>query len=482
MPEPTCRDRSADRMASEASRRTPHPSRPRGTAAAWATAATFSLGLVAAAAGLPTPAAAEFAIRSRDRVLVLGDENASAVRGTGPTGFFEYLANYSLLRFPGAKLEFATLGVEGGTAESLEAEVAQHLRREKANVLILVVGMHDLLASGTTLPTPTELAARQATHVAAVSAIVDTAVGLGVRAYVCSYPVTSTGGTIYGDPALHDQLEDFGAAARAAAVAHGGVGIDLTTPTRATAEAMRQAHDWDVSDADGFRLNERGHMAAAYALLTALGAPSEVSSVAISVGATGARVDAASGASVTGATWSQIDRRLQFVRSDQGLPFAVPFFTEESMAGTICGTAPPSLVSLVGFEGNVNRYVLKVTGLPAGTYSVKADGRSVGRFSASALAQGLNLAHRRPAYCLFPDAGGPWDAQALQLHEITRAGLVEREVVGVFLGWLPGRDSSSGTHVPAPDIYRSARKITRVLAKLQQGVLLPQPYAFTVEP
>ncbi len=180
-------------------------------------------------------------------------------------------------------------------------------------------------------------------------------------------------------------------------------------------------------------------------------------------------------------TWLPAEKRLEFTRVDAGLPFPVPFFTDLSYVFT----GNPSKVAFAGFEDDINRYMLRITGLPGPSvrYRVIAEGRQIGgSFSASQLAGGINLAHRRQGYYQIPEIGGPWDAQGLKVVDLVRLGLVEQELMRLFLDWLPLRDPTVSATVPRPNVYQSGRTALAALGRFRSEVARPQPYDFVVEP
>jgi len=119
-------------------------------------------------------------------------------------------------------------------------------------------------------------------------------------------------------------------------------------------------------------------------------------------------IDAGGKATATGCTVSDAaakDGGLAFTRLDEGLPFNYGIFYAHNYR-------------FIPVPTELNQYRLKVTGLPAGKYDVIADGRSAGVFTADQLAAGENIASSTADGW---QPGGPWNAQANALKELTDA-------------------------------------------------------------
>lgn len=118
------------------------------------------------------------------------------------------------------------------------------------------------------------------------------------------------------------------------------------------------------------------HLVMAEALLRAWGAPSVVSAVEIE-GSTG---------SVTKSENTAIDSvvrqdTLEWAQTDQALP--MPLETDDATISLALRHSD--------FMDALNRETLKITGLPAGRYSLQIDGETVGAFDASEFTKGINL-------------------------------------------------------------------------------------------
>ena len=145
----------------------------------------------------------------------------------------------------------------------------------------------------------------------------------------------------------------------------GAFAIDVQRGMRAVQRRLNAYNDTFVKDrakgesmhaADGVHLNDLGQLAMAFAILKGLHAPRDVSSVHIDragkVVATGCRVsDVSVGAS-----------EVRFTRRDDGLPFNHGIFYVLNYR-------------FVPVPEELNRYLLRIEGLPEGKYEVRTDDR-----------------------------------------------------------------------------------------------------------
>jgi lysophospholipase L1-like esterase len=145
---------------------------------------------------------------------------------------------------------------------------------------------------------------------------------------------------------------------------------------------------------DGIHPEWPGQLVTATLVLKSLGAPAVVSRATIDAAAR--RVMAVENCRVE-LQRASAGEALRFRREDGALPWPIP------------GACAPAL-RLPGFDphGELSRYELKVTGLPARHYELQIDGEPVATFAAETLAAGVNLSA----------AGGPITAQA---HAVLRA-------------------------------------------------------------
>lgn len=406
-------------------------------------------------AGLVRPAVADFALHDGDTVVFLGD-SITAARTYG-----KIVENYTLLRFPERKVQFFNAGIGGDTAAASLSRLDRDVFAHAPTVVTLCFGMNDV---GWGLKADRE-------HVEAYLGALRTLVGecrkRHARLIYLTPPVTGV------DPATSEQgflqnLADDGAKAVRAA---GGEVIDVQRGMRAIQKRVWSAYPpgahaagagmaapdaagrISLHAADGTHLSDLGHLAMAFVILQGLGAPQEVSDATVD-GAHG-RIVSSAGCKVSDA--KVVDGRLEFSRLDEGLPINFGLFGALQFAW-------------VPFHAAMNRYGLKVTGLAPGAYDLLADGRRIGTFDAADLARGLDIASRT-ADAWAP--GGPWDAQASVLSQLTdaRHDLAKAWLLDTL--WLPAGPvlAARRAEVAAADA---------ALVDLQRAVARPRPYRFVV--
>ncbi len=119
-----------------------------------------------------------------------------------------------------------------------------------------------------------------------------------------------------------------------------------------------------------------GHTIMAWAILKGMGASASVSSAEIDGSAR--KLVKAEGCQVTNLKFAT--DAITFDRLDQALPMPID------------ERAEPAL-KLAPILDDLDRYELRITGLPEGSYEIKIDGESAGKASAKDLAKGWNLAN-----------------------------------------------------------------------------------------
>ena len=191
-------------------------------------------------------------------------------------------------------------------------------------------------------------------------------------------------------PHLNAELAKFGEIGLALATEKDLPFIDVHTPlTRITAE--KQAKDETFSfTADRVHPKNGGYPVMAYEILKTFGADPVVYDLEIKSDGTVTKAEQtkiadfnASGGSLI---WNAIENRLPFPVQEKGHDKAF---------------------SLVPFQEELNRMMLKVTGLQAESYLLKIDDSEIGIFPATDLAAGINLA---------PNRNSPQYVEAAQLR------------------------------------------------------------------
>jgi lysophospholipase L1-like esterase len=389
----------------------------------------------------------DFAIRDGDTVAFLGD-SITAARVYG-----KIIENYTLLRFPDRKVKFINVGIGGDTAAGGRKRLERDVFANKVTVLTVAYGVNDI---GWGLKADSE---HKQLYLDSIRGIVEACKAHGVRVFICSAAVTAED----PDKAENGFLQKMCDEGMALSRSLGGGAIDVQRGMRAIQRKVLAANEQAAEKSkhatlhatDGVHLNDLGQLAMAFAILKGLGAPADVSSAELD--ARGAKLIAARGCTVTEV--SARDGALEFTRLDGGLPFNYGIFYGLNYR-------------FVPVPGELNRYLLKVSGLPDGKYEVLADGRSAGTFTAAQLAAGANIASTTNDPW---QPGGPWNAQANLLKSLTdaRHEVATAKVHAPVL--LPASPVGGQFAGQADDIDE------RIVA-MQRTVAKPQPYRFVIKP
>ena len=398
--------------------------------------ATFALAILTAA----RPASADYAIRDGDTVVFLGD-SITAARQYG-----KVVEQYTLLRFPDRKVRFVNAGKGGETMKGALARLDDAVFGQGATLVTVAYGVNDI---GWGAKADDE---HKRQYLDAVAELVDRCQKRGVRVFVCSAAITAE------DPDKAEQgfLQRMCDEGMALARSKGAGAIDVQrymrqVQRRGLAARPKPAR---LHVDDGIHLNDLGQMAMACAILKGLGAPAEVS--AATVDASKGSVTAAKGCTITDVR--RTDGGVSFTRLDERLPLNLaPLWMLDGL--------------YVPISDDLNRYMLTVTGLTSGRYTIDAGGRPLGAWEAAELAKGINIASATAD----PWApGGPWDAQAHALKILTD---MRDEIV--FAG--RGMDANLTSHPGLATLLEKSRAIEQDIVELQRETARPIPIEVVVK-
>ena len=347
------------------------------------------LTLLAPALLAASAVAGEFFIKDGDRVVFLGDSI------TEQRLYTTYIEAYALTRHPDWKLWFRNVGWGGDTSwlrqrahpdekqlfaadeatqqKMVEDSVGRGLRRDvlplKPTAITIKFGMNDFAYQKF----------REdifKAYIRSQSELAKVLVANGARvAFLTPQPIEEK----RPDPdkdVKNQSLRQFSDGLKAVAAKQGALFVDQFDPYLAIMMRERAADPAAyIGAGDAVHPGPAGHTIMAWAVLKGLGATALVSRAEID-GAAG-KVLASEGCRVTNLKAGQ--GAVSFDRSDDALPMPV-----DPKAETALKLAP--------ILQDLNRYELKVAGLPDGTYELSIDGESVGKASNEDLSKGWNLA------------------------------------------------------------------------------------------
>lgn len=389
--------------------------------------------------------ASDFALRDGDTLAFLGDSITAA------RGYTKVVEHYTLMRFPGRRVRFLNAGQGGDTAHGSLQRLERDVFAPGATVLTVAFGINDI-GWGTKAD---DLHRQQ--YLDGIRDIVTRSRKRGIRVFICSPAITAEHPDTAEVGYLQHMVDDGMALARSL----GADTIDLTRGMREVQRRVLAANAGEKDSAkhtrlhvdDGVHLNDLGQLAMGVAMLKGLGAPAEVSSVAVDAAAL--RTIAADRCTVSGLT--RIPAGVAFRRLDQGLPLNLGIFSALNHRW-------------IPIPELLNGYRLRVTGLEPGDYEVRAEGRLIGRYSAQRLAQGENIASAT-ANGWFP--GGPWDAQSDAVKELVDA----RDKAW---GGEAFRRQFNGDNPASARLRREAKAADDALVRLARSTAKPYPYRFEI--
>lgn len=306
--------------------------------------------------------AADFFFKDGDVIAVMGDSI------TEQHIYSNYLEMWTLSRFPAWKLEFHNVGIGGDRSPGGNARFKRDVLAFKTTAMTVDFGMND---GGYAKFTPQGFA----NYMNGLKGISGQAKAAGIRvAWLTPSPVekAETGPALEG---YNETLEKYSEGVKQVAAASAAPFVDQFHPFVAAMDKARAEQPTNrIGGGDAVHPGPPGQAIMAWAILKGLDFPKLVSA---------AEIDAAAG-KVVKADNCKIDEialqvgGVKFQRTDQ----ALPFFPSEAK----------SILKWVPILEELNDYGLKVSGLKAGAYDIRVDGKKVARHSDAELAAGVNLA------------------------------------------------------------------------------------------
>lgn len=334
-----------------------------------------------------------FYLHNGDTVVFYGDSI------TEQNYYNQYVELYTATRFPLMRVHFYGAGVggdrvTGGGGGPIDQRLERDVFSEKPTVVTVMLGMND----GGYRPMTDEI---EQTYVKGYQHLLDS-----IREHVPGVRLTLLGPSPYDDVTrpvtfpggYNTTMQHFADIDQSLADKYGARFVNLNPPV---VKAIEKADAMDPKLAvlllpDRVHPDPVAHWVMAEALLKGWHAPAMVSDVTIDARA-GAVMEARN-AAVT--QLEQPENGLKWTELEGSLPLPI----------TRSNATQALLEDLTDIEQQLNREMLRVTGLPAGRYTLSIDGDPVDTFSPEALAAGINLA----------DYGTPMFHQAQRVSWIVR--------------------------------------------------------------
>jgi lysophospholipase L1-like esterase len=319
--------------------------------------------------------AQDFYLHDGDRVVFYGDSI------TEQKLYTNFIEAYVRTRFPNLKIEFWNAGVggdtvKGGWAGPVDVRLKRDVLAYKPTVVTIMLGMND----GQYRALEPKILDDYTTG---YKSIVQT-----LKLELPGVRITALEPSPFDDITRSPQFAQgynatmlrFGQFVREYGKEQGLTVADLNAPVVAE---MQKARAWNAEAAkfiipDRVHPGAAGHWVMAMAVLKSWNAPSIVTEVAID--ASGGNVNKSVNTEVTelqkiatGIVWKQLDKALPLdVNTDD---------ISAEMANRFADIVK-----------ELNQQPLRVTGLSAGNYELRIDGKPLGKFDAKQLASGVNLA------------------------------------------------------------------------------------------
>ena len=390
--------------------------------------------------------AGDFAIRDGDTVVFLGD----SITAEGTYG--KIVENYTLLRYPQRKVHFINAGWGGDTAAGGLKRLQRDVFDQHATLLTVAYGINDIGWGGKADDEHRKL------YLDSIRQIVQQCKDHKVRVFICSAAVTGAD----PDKSENDFLQKMCDEGMEISRSLGEGAIDVQRTMRQIQKRIKEANAKEkdpkkhetLHAPDTIHLTELGETAMAFAIIKGLGAPAEVS---------WATIDASDGkAEATGCVIDHVAHAadsIEFDRRDEGLPLNFGLFGAFRFR-------------FIPIPDQLNRYMLTVKNLKGGKYEIKVDGRGVGTFESKDLERGVNLSSAT-ADGWAP--GGPWEAQAWLLNNLTN-GRFDAINNGKFY------DEFLKSNPEAPNIKQATGELNASVEALQRSIAKPAKYHFVIRP
>jgi lysophospholipase L1-like esterase len=297
--------------------------------------------------------------QSGDRWCVLGD----SITRSGQ--YHRYIELFYQTRFPSLKLDVINCGISGDTAPGALKRLQWDCLDAKPTVVSVMLGMNDRSGSAETY----DKAMRQLTK-----SLVDAGTGvILITPSIYDDTADLKAANRAGDGAV---LADYGKRVQAMANEFKVAIVDFNGPmTAINAEQQKQNPKFTIVGGDRVHPTQPGHMVMAYEFLKAQGLSGMVSRITVDT-ATGKTGDLEN---CTVEKFEIRDDEIRFVCLENALPYP---FEDKAM---------PAL-DLVPFNREFNQEILMVRGLVPGDYELCVDGKDIRKYTASELAEGVNLA------------------------------------------------------------------------------------------
>ncbi|QHS58213.1 SGNH/GDSL hydrolase family protein [Chitinophaga agri] len=322
--------------------------------------------------------------RQHDRVIFVGNSITEA------GAYVSYIYLYYMTHFPNRKLVIMNGGIGGDKAADIYRRLDYDILAKKPGVLVLTFGMNDtgyfeFNGDDAEKTAKERIAASRRSYEQIEQRLLKLP---GVQTILMSSPPYDETAKIKGNyfKGKHKAMEEIVAFQEAAAKQHNWPFVDLFRPMTDLNNHLQQKDTaFTMIGPDRIHPGNAGHLVMASLFLKSQGLSGQpVADVRIDAGS--GKLQRATNCKITGL--SAVAGKVTFNYLAGSLPF--PIDTVARVWGNEQKQA--DALSWIPFMEEFNREMVTVAGLPAGEYNLLIDGHRIGKWSAAALAAGVNLA------------------------------------------------------------------------------------------
>jgi lysophospholipase L1-like esterase len=327
-----------------------------------------------------------FKLKNGDEVLFYGDSI------TDQRMYTVVVETYVATRYPHLDVNFVNSGwggdtVFGGGGGSIETRLTRDLYPYHPSIVTIMLGMNDGGYKAESESNDQKYFSGYRHLVESIHTNLPQAKILAIEPSPYDDVTGPPAFPVAGDILYNEVLRSFGKWIVTNASQLNVDTVDLNTPLVKT---LMRAQELDPINANQIipghiHPSFGGHMVMAENILKAWQARAIVSAVTLRVAHGTAKVVSSQFTSISGLSSGD---SLSWTQLDESLP--LPFRQWIDMWGG--GTSVDLAIRSSDITAALNQQVLKVEGMPSGTYSLKIDGTSVGAFNNDQLATGVNLA------------------------------------------------------------------------------------------
>lgn len=341
----------------------------------------WSVGVAAAmlVAGLMPVGVRGEVFRDGETVCFLGDSITNGGR------YQAMIYDYYLTRFPDRTLRFVNAGRSGDSAGGALGRLQEDVTAHQPTSVAIMMGMNDVNRGAyVAQPDAQKIQAQQQAldgyrqNMEKVTERLRTEEGGPQLWFITPSPFdqSAVNDRNNNQPGCNDGLGRCAAIVRELAAKNHGTVVDFHGPMTAfNLEQQKKDPRYTIVGPDRVHPGAPGLLMMAWLFLKEQHVPAVVSTVTVDAAA--GRVVASVNAGVTAV--AKQDGGVTFTVLEKALPFPVD-------------PAAKPMLELLPIAQDLNQELLAVSGLAAGNYELKIDGTAVGRYPATQLAAGVNLA------------------------------------------------------------------------------------------